>query len=220
MNSTKKTARIVAVLLLLTILIGIIINQFLQGPIIFSKDFLTKVSANSNQIIFSTLLGVVSGAIGVGLAVILLPIFMQYKRLSYLYFGFSIIGFAIILIDNVSILSILGLSQEYQNVEASAADHLQTLGTILYQTRWWTHYMTLLISCLPLFMFYYLFFLSKLIPRFISVWGLIGVIMMLAEVLLSFFDQGIGMILFLPLGLVQIVLVIWLLIKGFNSVKA
>jgi hypothetical protein len=219
MNSTKKTARIVAVLLLLTIIIGILINQFLQGPIVFSKDFLTKVSANSNQIIISTVLGVVTGALGVGIAVILLPIFAQYKRLSYLYFGFSLIGFAIILIDNVSVLSILGLSQEYVNAEASAADELQTLGTILFQTRWWTHYTMLLISGLPLFMFYYLFFLTKLIPRFISVWGLIGVLMLFTEVLLSFFGQGIGMILFLPLGLVQILMVIWLLIKGFNTAK-
>lgn len=219
MNSTKKTARIVAVLLLLTIIFGVLINQFLQGPIIFSKDFLTIASANSNQIIFSTLLGVATGAIGVGIAVILLPIFEQYKRLSYLYFGFSLIGFAIILIDNVSVLSILGLSQEYVNAEASAADQLRTLGIILYQTRWWTHYTMLLISGLPLIMFYYLFFLSKLIPRVISVWGLIGVLMMITEILLSFFGQGIGMILFLPLGLVQIVLVIWLLLKGFNDVK-
>ncbi len=219
MNSTKKTARIVAVLLLLTIIIGVLINQFLQGPIIFSKDFLTIVSANSNQIIFSTLLGVVTGAIGVGIAVILLPIFKQYNQLSYLYFSFSIIGFAIILIDNAIILSILGLSQEYVNAEASAIGYLESLGTVLYQTRWWTHYTTLLISGLPLFMFYYLFFLSKLIPRFISVWGLIGVIMMFTEVLLSFFGQGIGMILFLPLGLVQIIMVIWLFIKGFNADK-
>ncbi len=178
MNSPQKTARIVAVLLLLTIIFGILINQFLQGPI-----------------------------------------FEQYKRLSFLYFGFSIIGFAIILIDNISVLSILGLSQEYVKAEGSATEHFQALGTILYQTRWWTHYTVLLISCLPLFMFYYLFFLSKLIPRFISILGLIGVIMMLVEVLLSLFGQGIGMILFLPLGLVQIVMVIWLLIKGFKAVK-
>ena len=220
MNPTKKTARIVAVLLLLTIIIGILINQFLQGPIIFSKDFLTKVSANSNQIIFSTILGIAAGAIGVGITVILLPIFKQYKGLSYLYFGFSIIAFAIILIDNAIILSILTLSQENVKAEASTTGYLESLGTVLYQTRWWTHYTTLLISGLPLFMFYYLFFLSNLIPRFISVWGLIGVLMLFTEVLLSFFGQGIGMILFLPLGLVQIIMVVWLLIKGFNTDKS
>ena len=33
------------ILLLLTFILGVLINQFLQGPILFSEDFLNKVSA-------------------------------------------------------------------------------------------------------------------------------------------------------------------------------
>ena len=59
--------------------------------------------------------------------------------------------------------------------------------------------------------FYYLLYQSKLIPRFISVWGLIAV----AMVPLQYFN--LGLILVLPMISNEIFLAIWLIVKGFNS---
>ena len=216
MKPELKTARIVSALILLSFVLGVLLNQFLQGPIIFGGDFLTEASANSNQIIISALLGLVSGVIPVAMAAILLPIFEPYnKPLSFLYFGSSIIGFSIVLVDNISILSILGLSNEYVQAGAPDADYFQTLATVLYQTRWWTHYLVLIIACFPLFVFYQLLFQSRIIPRFISIWGLLAVILMLTELLFSIFGHSISMNLLIPFGLNQIFLAIWLIIKGF-----
>ena len=56
MNSNKKAGRLVGLLFLLIFATGITVYQFLQGPVLFSDDFLKTTSANSNQIIISTLL--------------------------------------------------------------------------------------------------------------------------------------------------------------------
>ena len=218
MNSKINSGRIVGILLLLTFILGVLINQFLQGPILFSEDFLNKVSANSNQVVLSILLGLTNSILALVIAVILLPIFKQSNySLAFLYLAFSVISFATILIDNTGILTILGLSNEYVAAGASEAGYFELIGAVFYQARWWTHYMTLLISSLPFFVFYYLFYQTKLIPRYVSVWGLLAALLMLVEVLSSMFGQSLGMILFLPLGLNQLFLATWLIIKGLKS---
>jgi hypothetical protein len=67
----------------------------------------------------------------------------------------------------------------------------------------------------------YLLYQSKLVPRFISVWGFIGAILMLAAGLLAMFGLGylspITVLLGLPMALNEMVLAVWLIVKGFNS---
>ena len=79
MKTNKKTGRLVGLLFLLIFATGITVYQFLQGPVLFSDDFLTTTSANSNEIIISTLLLFLSGITSVVIAAILLPIFKKYS---------------------------------------------------------------------------------------------------------------------------------------------
>lgn len=74
-----------------------------------------------------------------------------------------------IVIDNVSIQSLLILSKEYVKLGMAEANHFQTLGVVAYATRLWTHWMTVLIPCLSSSVFFYLLFKSRLLPRFISI---------------------------------------------------
>ncbi|NOU75564.1 DUF4386 family protein [Paenibacillus sp. LMG 31458] len=66
-------------------------------------------------------------------------------------------------------------------------------------------------------LFCYLLYQSKLIPRLISVFGLIGYASLLTSALLEIFGYSPGMFLFLPGALFEIILPIWLIVKGFNS---
>lgn len=70
-------------------------------------------------------------------------------------------------------------------------------------------------------MFSYLLFQSKLIPRYFSGLGIIGYAMLLLGVVLDMFNifninDGAGMLIYLPGGLFELFLPIWLFIKGFN----
>ncbi|EAR02999.1 DUF4386 domain-containing protein [Maribacter sp. HTCC2170] len=218
MNSNKKTGRLVGLLFLIIFATGIIVYQILQGPVLFSDDFLTTASVNANEIIISTLLLCLSGITSVVIASILLPIFKKHSTpLAFLYLAFSILGFIAISIDNISVLSMLELSLEYTKNETGNSDILNSLGSVFYKKHWWTHYMSLLISCFPVFILYYIFYLSKLIPKVISIVGIIAVTLMFTEVLFSIFGNSISMNMLLPIGVIQLVLPLWLIFKGLNS---
>tara|TARA_B100000809_G_scaffold162008_2_gene159327 strand:+ start:4911 stop:5591 length:681 start_codon:yes stop_codon:yes gene_type:complete len=218
MNSNKKAGKIVGLLFLTIFVTGIIVYQFLQGPVLFSDDFLTITSSNSNEIIISTLLLFLSGIASVVIAAILLPIFKKYSiTLAFLYLAFSIVGFIAISIDNISVLSILELSQEYTKNGTDNSGIFETLGNVFYKKHWWTHYLSLLISCFPVFILYYTLYVSKLIPKFISIIGIIAVILMFVEILFSIFGNSISMNMLLPIGLIQLILPLWLIFKGLNS---
>jgi len=218
MKSNKKTGRLVGLLFLLIFATGITVYQFLQGPVLFSDDFLTTASAISNEIIISTLLLFLSGITSVIIATVLLPIFKKYSiTLAFLYLAFSILSFITIAIDNISVLSMLELSLEYTKNETGNSAILNTLGSVFYKKHWWSHYLSLLISCFPVFILYYTLYVSKLIPKVISIVGIIAVILMFIEILFSVFGNSISMNMLLPIGLIQLILPIWLMLKGLNS---
>ena len=218
MKSNKKTGRITGLLFLFIFASGITVYQFLQGPVLFSDDFLSTTSAHSNEIIISTLLLFLSGITSVVIATILLPIFKKYSIiLAFLYLAFNILSFIAVAIDNISVLSLLELSLEYTKNGTDNSDILNTIGNVFYKKHWWTHYLSLLISCFPVFTLYYTLYISKLIPKVISIVGIIAVILMFTEILFSILGNGISMNMLLPIGLIQLILPLWLIFKGLNS---
>jgi hypothetical protein len=70
-------------------------------------------------------------------------------------------------------------------------------------------------------MLYYLLFQSKIIPRWLSVWGLIGAPLMfvasLSLVVTGDPNSMFSTVLYAPLALQEMVFALWLIIKGFNS---
>jgi len=217
MNTDRNKGIIIGILLLISFILGIVIYQVLQGPVLFAKDFLTITSENSNEIITSTILGLANGTITIIIAVLLLPIFKKFNySLAFLYLSFAVINFAMIAIDNVSALSILELSKEYLISGKNNTEYYETIGQLFYKRHWWTHYMSLLNSGFYLFLLYYLFYRSKAIPGILSISGIVAVSLMLIEIMSSIFGHSINMLLMLPLGIVQISLAIWLLTKGLK----
>lgn len=216
MKTNKKVGRIIGVLLLLVFVNGIIIFQVLQGPVLFADNYLVSTAENENNIIVSVLLGMLGAIISITIAAILLPIFKLYSsRLSYLYLAFTIVAFVATVIDNLSVVSLLALSKQY--VEIGGSETLTTMGSLLYQKHWWTHYLSLLTSCLPVFVLFYTLFVSKLVPRVFSIIGLIAVVLMFIEISFSIFGKSISMQMMLPMGLAQLALPIWLLVKGLKT---
>jgi hypothetical protein len=58
---------------------------------------------------------------------------------------------------------------------------------------------------------------ARLVPRPISVWGLIGVVVALTGLVAEMYGSSVGMEVYgMPLGLCQVFLAIWLIVKGFD----
>ena len=72
-------------------------------------------------------------------------------------------------------------------------------------------------------MFFLVLYRSKLIPRFISAWGFIAAALLLVGSVLIMFDafagiseSGLELIFALPIAVNEMVLAVWLIVKGFN----
>ena len=216
MNSYRKTARIVGVFFLVGYLI--FINAILLDPILNAPDYLTNLYPHKTQATIAMLVDLTNGIAVVGIAVLMFPILKKINEaLALWYVGFRVIESVTIFISAIGLLSLITLSNEYMIAGTPDISRFQTLGTLLLAGRDSALQMLLIVYSLGAVLFYYLVYRSKLIPKFISVWGLIAAPLSLAAPLLNFFGYNLIMILCLPGGLCEIFLGLWLIIKGFNS---
>ena len=224
MKSYRKTAIFVGIFFLVGYVIllpgGFLIDSIIDGP-----DYLINVSANRSQVIIGMFLEFINAAAVVGIAVLMFPLLKkQNEALALGYAGSRIVESAILLVGHIFLLLLIILSQEYVKAADPDASYFRTLGTVLIAERGLTFRMVMIVVSLGALMFYYLLYQSKLIPRFISVWGLIGAPLSLAGGLIAIFGHRAGasmpastMILGLPIMLNEIFLGVWLIVKGFNS---
>ena len=220
MNSNRKTAIIVGVLFLTAMVTSLLGGIWLES-IISAPDYLITVSAYETQVIIGVLLELTNGIAVVSIAVLMFPIFKKHdEALALGYVALRIIEAVIIIAAVISPLTLIALSQQYLTAGASEAAFFQSLANSFLVVR--AHLVGLLLAIffsLGALLFYYLLYQSKLVPRFISVWGFIAVVLVLIWNLLEAFGISIswGMVLALPIILNEIFLGIWLIGKGFNS---
>jgi hypothetical protein len=110
------------------------------------------------------------------------------------------------------------LSEEFVRAGAPESSSFQVLGTLLLAERYWAFQMVTFALVLGALMFYYMLYQSRLIPRFISVWGLIGALAVLATAMLDTFGISPGSLEFLGVLMLlnELFLGVWLIVKGFN----
>jgi len=217
-DTYKKTARIVGILFLIAMVTSLT-GGGLSESILNAPDYLISISANVTQIWIGVFLELIDGIAVVGIAVMLFPLIKQCNESMALgYVGFRFIESVFCTISAIIPLLLITLSREYIKAGTIDVSQFHIVGTLLKTVRV-TYLGSLLIPvffALGALLFYYSMFLSKLFPRFISAWGLIGTILMLIMNLIDF-NTTIKMILAMPIVLNEIFLAFWLIIKGFNS---
>ena len=220
MNSYRKNARIVGVLFITATVAGVLSLLF-TGPL-NAPDYLLNVSANENQVIIGALFVLIMAFACAGIAIWLYPVIRKHdEALALGAVGFRLIEGVFHLVVAVSMLSLLTLSQEFVKAGAPDASYFQTLGTLLHAASDWAGMLGSTAFILGALMYYYIFYQSKLIPRWLSVWGLIGIPFWIAEILLSMFGlvdpfSTNAILLDLPIAINEMVLAVWLIVKGFN----
>ena len=183
-----------------------------------APDYLVNVSANENQVLIGMLLELVNCVAVVGIPVMLFPILKKHNEaLALGYVGFRIIESVILIVGSISLLSLLTLSKEFVKAGAPDASYFLTLGTLLLAARDWTLLLWDIVFSLGVLVLNYLLYQSELIPRWLSGWGLIGAILLLAVGLLAIFGFNQFMLLAAPIAVQEMVFAVWLIVKGFNS---
>ncbi len=116
--------------------------------------------------------------------------------------------------------SLLALSKEAAGAGALGASALQPLGMVLWTAWDYAWMLGQSVFCVGAVMLYYLLYVSKRVPRWLSVWGLIGAPLMLIAgfslVVTGDPNSTFSSILYAPLGLQEMALAVWLIVRGFN----
>jgi len=222
MNSNRKTAIIVGVLFLAGY-VGVFVGGAISGPILKAPDYLSNIYPNKTQVIIGMLVEVLLNDVPVvGIGVMLFPILKKYSEsIALWYVGMRVIEAVTLIVAAISALSLITLSQEYIAAGAVDASAFQASGALAKAMRYWAgDVMLTVFFIVGALILYSILYKSKLVPRFISVWGLIAVASLIAANVLGVPDptQGFnpGQILYFPIMLSEALLAIWLIVKGFN----
>jgi len=221
-NSGRRSAVVIGVLFIAGLIAGI----FSVVPVIDGAEYLVKASTNENQVLIGAFFQLLMVAAYVGIPIVMYPILSKpHKGLALGSVAFGIIAGVFIMIGVIILLLLLTLSQEFAKIGMLNGSYFQTLGGLLREGRdLVNHVATTLAFVLAMFLFNCVFYQTKLVPRWLSVAGLIGSILSILASLL-FMVRFIGldatyMTLNIPIAVQQLVLSIWLILKGFNRVDA
>jgi hypothetical protein len=223
MNRNRKIAIIAGVLFIIATVAALLSTVFTK-PILDATDYLIKISANENRIAIGALFRFIAAAASAGIAISLYPILKKYNQgLALGSVGFRIIEGMLGIVGVICLLLLTTLSQEFVKAGAPDSSYFQTSGVLIVAVRdWMGNVAGLLAFGLGALMYYYIFFQTKLVPRWLSGWGLIGTILIIVTSMLVMF-RVIGpmsttqIVLAIPIGLQEMVLAVWLIVKGFNS---
>jgi len=231
MNTTKispqgtdrKNAAVVGVLFILGT-VPALLSLPLMVNTVNAPDHLTAISTNAGQMILFTAIKFIMGIACAGIGLALYPILKKYNEgLAIGSTGFRVIEGMTSVVGALLYVVLLALSQEYVKAGAPAASYFQTADVVINAGIGWFRDVAMLLTFgIGALMYYIVFYQYRLVPRWLSVWGLVGITLTSISCMLVVFHLippagTIQVILSLPIMVQEMVLAVWLIAKGVNS---
>jgi len=181
----SRAGRIIGVLTILQMVGSGIVNFALRNS-----------APHSSQMGLAVLLGLVTTAMLVGVAVTAFPIFWERSRTMALWIlAMAVVSLAVTVMENIALLSSMSPS-DAQN---------------------WAHYLAKIFDGFTTLVFYAALYRFALVPRVLAVFGLIAAPLMITSLALPLFGHDVVFPMLAPLGLSQLILALWLVTKGFRD---
>lgn len=221
-GTDRKTATIVGVLFIIGTVSGVLMVPFIS--ILNAPDHLTLIATHEGEMIIATLLKFIMGVACAGIGLALYPILKKYNEgLAIGAVGFRVIEGAVGIVGALGYVALLALSQEFVKAGAPASSFFQTADGLINTGAAWLRDVALLLTwCIGAVMYYAIFYQYRLVPRWLTVWGLVGITLTSISCLLVMFHLiptagTIQVVLSLPIMVQEMVLAVWLIAKGVNS---
>lgn len=220
MNLVKNKTRFAGSLLIFAMIAGILS----VAPSVDSAKYLTQAAIEVNQVIMASLFQFLMGLAYIGFAILLYPLIKKHgETLAVGFLSFRIMAASLVMVGTIILLAILVLSKQYASLEAQEPTYLIALGNMLKISRdYINHVFMILVWSIGNLIFYTLLIKSKLIPRWLSAWGLLGALLAAIASLLVLFEifnviTTEYIALNVPAALSELVMGIWLMVKGLNN---
>ncbi len=216
-NNHRMAARIFGIFFIITF-ISYGTGSTLLDALLVQPDFLTNIYTNKTTVITAAILmAVVHTALNIGLAVIMLPIVKPVNAsVAYGYFGLAIAASTTLVTGAIFLLMLIPLSTEYVSSGASGAPFYETIGAILKMGGFYAYQIGMALWGIGGLLLVTLLYKSQIIPRPLSLFGLVGYAIFIAGTIAELFGNPIGLPLSIPGGLFEIALSLFLIFRGFK----
>ncbi len=198
---------------------GEVLSSLVMAKPLVGVDMLGLVAANSSRLTGGAFLTLMMGISLVAMTVFLYPVLREDSRelaMGLVLFRGALEGTGYF-ISTLGILALIALANEY-TAAGAASSALQSMGNVLYRLPDLSGTVGTIVFIIGTTCLCISFYRTRLIPRWLTVWGLIGMVPYLAYAVLHFFhmDDGIGFYLQMVTAPQELVMGLWLVIKGFN----
>ncbi len=211
MSANKKNAATVGALFLIAMAASLLGGGLVESVISAPEPF-AAVSENKTLLVVGVLLELVNAIAVVGIGVLMFTVLRRHNEMQAVgYLSLRVVEAVFCSLIVVTPLSLIRLGQNQPQASAalSIAERASISGLLVP-----------VFFSLGALLFYFSLYQSKLLPRFIPVWGLAAAVLILTLNLLSNFGLELGveisMVFALPIILNEIFMGIWLIVKGFN----
>jgi hypothetical protein len=215
MTNTRNAGRIAGALMIAQGIGGYVTNFALLRPVLAPPGSLVNAAPHALAVGMSALLGILAGAIGLAIAITVLPVFRLFsERMALAFVAMGTVALSLAAVENGSLMSLLSLSKAYV---ASGADPatFEGLRGVVAASRNWAHFTHIAIGGATLLVFYIALYRFRLVPRVLAAIGLVACALQITSVTRPFFGGEVIFFLLAPLGLANLSVALWLLIKDF-----
>ncbi len=217
----KRTATTVGILFIIATMAGVI-SVALIGSILDPQGILDNVAADDTSVVLAVLFDLVLAGAVIAIPVVMFPVLKQQSEgTARGYFAARLLEGMVIVLGAIFLLTLVTVSRESADV-VDGATGSGSIGAALVAARDWTDLIgTQLVFGVTALILNLSMFRSLLIPRFISIWGLIGAALAIVSTLsIMLLDldpfSTTSIVLLLPIAVQEMVMAIWFIVKGFN----
>ena len=216
------TARVMGILFVIAT-VAFSLSVALLEPILETPDYLLSILTNRHRVAAGSLLELINHIAGVGIAVVGYPIFRRFsERLAIGYVAARSIESVLFAIGTMHLIALPKVSRAFVAAGAPPDAHFHSLGDMLVAGHDWDNAALLFTAFgLGALILNYLLYRTRLVPRWLSVWGLFTAASILAAriMLMAGLDLTSSTVVMMdtPIMLQEMVFAVWLIVKGFDS---
>jgi hypothetical protein len=184
------------------------------------SEIMLDVSKNVTMAQGSVLLGIINCTGVIVLAMLLFSVLSNHNRVMARFaLGLWLAEAIVLTLSSAGAFALVALSQGYVQAGAPQGSFYQTLGEFLYNGlyKFGSGTLHMWFYCLGGIIWYGLFYESHYIPRIISLYGILAVLVGLVGIVFQFFGYTVPIFVYLPLLPFELTIGLWLLIKGIGE---
>lgn len=175
-------------------------------------DFVSAIAAHPTLLILGAFLMLLNSVVDVGKGVLFFPIVEPHgRRTALAYLAAMIVEVVLLAVGVLCLLMIVPIGK--LGIDTGSA---QALGSFLVQSNTMAYQLAMITLAIGNIFLWSLSYRVMLVPRWLSVWGVVGYVIFGIGAITEVFGVPISLLASVPGGLFEVALGLWLIVRGFQ----